>query len=989
MEGSGPQRPGIASWPLFFLKQTSRKHLPSAFALLFTIVPALALLYFSCMSNTARTRPPLSPADLRHDGLAKGARRILLFLPVFLFPASCLIAGVLSDPVVDAYNVRVGTQTFAGLYQFTTNTLLVETAQAITNMGSDIIKMYLGSNYPRQYNYSLAPNITNLMTLARDDASCHHTLDLPFHHIIAWAYPFSNPDAPFGDGSYTATEQANDYREIYDLTRYLLTNYNNSGKTFYLGHWEGDGYLNVNNWSTNPSSAVIQGMIGWQNTRQKAVDDAKAGSGGFTNVKVFYYAEVNRVRDAMLNGPTNNQRAINYVVPYVTNLDFLSYSSYDAMNLATPDLYATLDYIEARLPTNKLSSVPGERVWIGEYGWGGSQTTAQQEPTSRAYIQRLLNYGAKALPHILFWEMYDNETNKLFCLIDSNNVKVASYYLHQRYINNARLLTAQFKESNGRLPTDSEFASLVSPMLNQPLPAPVSLAVSNQGASLLTSSSARVSGSLAQGIYRDDQASVWVFWGRQDGGSLRTAWEHSLLVGLNTNFNPATFTAVLTNLVPQTNYFFRFYATNATGEVWAPGSDLFSTATLNPPDYGSSMKITFAGYTAGEPLSNFPVLVRLGTNVPGFSYRQFASPSGGDLRFTASDGQILIPHELDEWNTNGTSSVWVGVPRLTGPSDYIRAYWGNPLAAAPPFTSTNGAVWKPNYLVVYHLKENGFPYTDSSQQHPALSGVAPVSVLGQIGRGCAFDGKSQFLDAGVLNLGNAFTLSAWVNIANAATNIQTVWANQKGGYTSAGFAWFVNTYLTADQKLDFGSGDGVNGNETTTAAGAVSFGHWHLLSAAVNRTSGTVELFVDGADLGGSGLVVNDFANQADLNLGRFTNANFYFTGIIDEARIQNAVVSSNWLRADWMTVASNAVFSTYSPVTQTLPPLSLTAGANVLLVSWPASGVGFALYSATNLVRAVAWAPVGVSPVLVNGEWQINLPATNSSPTFLRLQFQ
>jgi len=78
------------------------------------------------------------------------------------------------------------------------------------------------------------------------------------------------------------------------------------------------------------------------------------------------------VRDAMLNGPTNNQRVINMVVPSVTNLDYLSYSSYDAMNLATPDLYATLDYMEARLPTNKASVIPGERLWIGEYGWGGS-----------------------------------------------------------------------------------------------------------------------------------------------------------------------------------------------------------------------------------------------------------------------------------------------------------------------------------------------------------------------------------------------------------------------------------------------------------------------------------------------------------------------------------------------------------------------------------------------------------------------------------------
>ena len=89
-----------------------------------------------------------------------------------------------------------------------------------------------------------------------------------------WAYPFANSDEWWGSG-YNASAGAKDYKEMYDVTRYFLTNYNNSGKTFYLGHWEGDGYLKVNNWTTNPSPATIQGMIGWLNNRQKAVDDAK------------------------------------------------------------------------------------------------------------------------------------------------------------------------------------------------------------------------------------------------------------------------------------------------------------------------------------------------------------------------------------------------------------------------------------------------------------------------------------------------------------------------------------------------------------------------------------------------------------------------------------------------------------------------------------------------------------------------------------------
>lgn len=890
--------------------------------------------------------------------------------------------ATLSDPEVDKYNVRIGTQTFGGLYQFTTNTALVETAQAIQGMGSDAIKLYLGIDYPKQYHVTLPANITNLVTLARDYPSVHQVFDMPFRHIIAWAYPFANIDAPFGDG-YSAAEATNDYREMYDLTRYLLTNYNNSAKTFYLGHWEGDGYFAP--WTTNPSPTAIQGMINWQNHRQKAVDDAKAATVA-SNVNVFYYAEANRVRDAMLNGATNNQRVINYVIPYVTNLDYLSYSSYDAMDLPASGLYATLDYMEAKLPTNKVSAISGQRIWIGEYGWGGFASD-QQEPLTRAYIQRLLNYGPKDLPYILFWEIYNNETNRNFWLIDSNNVKVASYYLHQRFINNARLLTARFKETNGRVPNDSEFVSLVSPMLNQPIPAPANLTVANLSASALSNTAASVSGALAQGVYGDDCATVRVYYGRLDGGNIRSAWENGQTIGVNTNFNPRTFSTTLTNLVPNTNYYLRFYATNASGEIWAPSSSQFSTAVIDPQSYGSRMKIVFTGYNRGEALLNFPALINLGTNLPGFSYRQFASPTGGDLRFTDAAGISPIPFEIDEWNTNGNSTVWVRIPQLSSTNDCVWAYWGNPLATTLPAFSTNGSVWSGDHLLVWHLKESGFPFLDSARQHSAASGVVPVSATGKIGRGAQFNGSSQFLDAGIVNLGNACTLSAWINVSSSApANIQTIWANQKGGFASAGFAWYVNTFNSTDHKIDFASGDGVTGDESTTAPGTVTFGAWHLLSVAINRSAGIADFYIDGTYLQSSSSIVKTFANNADLNLGRFTNNNFYFTGLMDEARIQAGTVSSNWVWANWMTVASNSTFESYSPLIQQSPALSVSLKGNALELQWPASAVGFALYATTNLVPAF-WTLMTNLPTLQNGRWQISVLADTTISRFYRLQ--
>jgi Domain of unknown function (DUF2341) len=938
--------------------------------------------YFRRVSETLNGQPRLRRVPYP-------VKRWLVSLGGCLSFSFGVFAVPLSNPAVDAYNVRVGTETFSGLYTFTTNTLLVETAEAMTNMGSDVIKFYLGSDASYQSGVTLGSNVTNLITLARDCPSYHQVLDMPFRHLIMWAYPFANADSWWANG-YNQAQGTNDYREMYDLTRYLLTNYNNSGKTFYLGHWEGDGYLNVPvngvSWATNPPAITIQGMIGWLNNRQQAVDDAKKNT-PYTNVYVYNYAEANRVRDAMVNGPTNNQRVINMVVPYVTNLDYLSYSSYDAQDLDSTDLYATLNYMQSHLPPAKSGLVPGQRMWIGEYGWG-YDPPATQEPLTRSYIQRLLNWQGNygALQYILFWEIYNNQTSNgtNFYLISPTDTPAPCYYLHQRFLNKARLLVAQFNETNGVLPNDAQFSALASPMLTSPLPPPANLTVANMGASFVAPSSAIVSGSLAQGVYGDDEATLWVFWGLHDGGTNAQAWENSEVVAVNTNFNPRTYSVTPSNFVSQTNYYYRFYATNATTNAWAPVSSQFSTVTLTPSDFGSRMNIIFSGYSSGQTLVDFPVLVNLSTNLPGFSYLQFASPTGADLRFTDANGTSLIPFQIDEWNTNGISSVWVDVPSLSTSGDSIWAYWGNTSQDTPNMPSGN--VWlNAGYEIVYHLSESGLPYADSTGQHPATGGVIPTRTAGVVGHGQAFNG-TEYLSPGAVTLSNQFTTYAWIYVNPGASNIQTIWANQVGGYGANGFSWFVDTYNEADRVMHADSGNGAGSGADPTGTTTVSSGQWHFVAATWDQPDSVVNMYLDGA-LIGSGTVVNTFALTNTLDLGAFLNPAFQFNGDMDEARIQTGVASSNWIYTSWATVAANTELENYSTVVEQLPNLAISNVSNGIMLTWPGSGVGYTLYSTTNLAVASSWQPAAIQPEVVSNQWEVELPTNSNNANFYRLQ--
>ena len=89
---------------------------------------------------------------------------------------------------------------------------------------------------------------------------------------------------------------------------------------------------------------------------------------------------------------------------------------------------------------------------------------------------------------------------------------------------------------------------------------------------------------------------------------------------------------------------------------------------------------TVADYEGSSPLSGFPVLVRIAENFPsGFSYTNLhngiaADFNDVDIAFVGMDRNGL-PYEIDTWNTNGTSLIWVQLPTMTNGTQFVMC-WG-------------------------------------------------------------------------------------------------------------------------------------------------------------------------------------------------------------------------------------------------------------------------------------------------------------------------
>lgn len=370
---------------------------------------------------------------------------------------------------IERYNYILGTQTISPKYSFTDEGSLVESAKAIRAMGSNLLKIALSTGlYDELRGKGLDYQFKRML---EEVPAYREVLDMDFSHYMFWV---EDSGSWMDNNGMSQEELTWQYDKIYALAEYLLTQYNGSGKTFMIGHWEGDWNLVQRADGTRDDNLEkiepkrIQGLIDWLNIRQKAIDDAKANV-AHSDVNLYHYVEVNRVESAM----QGKERITNAVLPY-TNVDLISYSAYDLTTKERHSDFATLhseltnalDFINSKLPAK--AGLPFEkRVFIGEYGYGeswfkdwGARSGEAQDMLSRNLIKTSLEWGA---PFILYWQMYDNEYDSWanefvgYWLINSEGNKKEIYYTHQNFFEDAKQYLGEYQTKQGTLPSEREF----------------------------------------------------------------------------------------------------------------------------------------------------------------------------------------------------------------------------------------------------------------------------------------------------------------------------------------------------------------------------------------------------------------------------------------------------------------------------------------------------------------------------------------------------
>ncbi len=389
-----------------------------------------------------------------------------------------------------------------------------------------------------------------------------------------------------------------------------------------------------------------------------------------------------------------------------------------------------------------------------------------------------------------------------------------------------------------------------------------------------------------------------------------------------------------TGLSPATSYSYRVRATDAAANL-SPYSTVASATTSAASDtqaptapgtpvpsvIGSSqINLSWPAATDNVGVTGYLLERCQGANCSTFT--QIATPASASFNDTG-----LSPATSYSYRVRATDAAANLSPYST---------------VASATTSTSG----PSLLVAYPFDAtSGTSATDVSGNN--LSGTLHNAswTTGKYANALAFNGSSSYVDLGnpsSFQLTSSATWSAWVFASANPADDGLIIAKSRG---ASGWQ-FKTSPDTGQHRFALGlttpSNTWVQRNSNTVRA----LNTWYYVAAVYNASARTLDLYVNGVLDNGplttdsAGPVPAIPASQlnntsANVNIGRRSDAGYYFNGTVDEVRVYNRALSATEIQTDMNTPLG-------APDTQvpTAPgtPVPSVASSSQINLSWPAS---------------------------------------------------
>ena len=335
--------------------------------------------------------------------------------------------------------------------------------------------------------------------------------------------------------------------------------------------------------------------------------------------------------------------------------------------------------------------------------------------------------------------------------------------------------------------------------------------------------------------------------------------------------------------------------------------------TLTPELFAKKCEIEISGYTGSSDLENFPVLVKLAANTPeGFNYDDCAE-DGSDLRFADENG-LCIPHEIDTWNPDGTSLVWVQIPVVSPVSAttkiFTMYYGASDISKLAEVSASE--VWKgANYNAVWHFANGVAESANGLVTAESVGTLSFGDTAVGLGDGLITDGRQTFsynVDERwtTLGEGNTLTVSTWAKYDGSTANYARMLSSMSVWTKPAGWELTIQQAVnqitvgsSAQSQFLYNASEGPGANMV-------------YLSAVYNANK-DVTLYINGEAKYTKQL--NQLVTPTEkLWIASCNKTANFWVGKLDEIRIHRDAESADWVKACYDTMVSSS-FLTMSEV--------------------------------------------------------------------------
>lgn len=404
-----------------------------------------------------------------------------------------------------------------------------------------------------------------------------------------------------------------------------------------------------------------------------------------------------------------------------------------------------------------------------------------------------------------------------------------------------------------------------------------------------------------------------------------------------------TLTRTATGLGAATYVWYARATTTVAGVAYAIKSGRKDFTVTYAKEPSSSYKHFTATISyAGTAIAGVPVPIRISeTAIEGFHY---ADVTETGFEFVDADGNIL-PWELDTWDTEGESVVWVKVPSYYEGAA-ITARYGATFANLRPAASD---VWSA-YTGVWHLGDldaSASAY-GSYPNSTAVSGIDGEKAEASVADEKGVLGKSVMISQSTSKQGEGYKLGGvFVPDAGAGSPLDL-------GDTFAISGWFKHKDFDYYYDKLFGKRKKANNSESPNGAFAIEIGNngsEHNVTACGAASTATklnfktslknswshIAFVYEGkscrvyqnGSLIGTSTIVEVTNNNAPLCFGNLTGGygngtgDSAWAGWIDEVRLADGVLSAEYLAAEYDAVTNIVAFGSVVSVEMGDPRIS------------------------------------------------------------------